>query len=67
MRGRGESAGADEERPHEVGGGRLSDLLAAFTDWWGRWMFQASVDIPGLLREESVQWLHFGSSQTWHE
>ena len=26
----GEPAGADEEGPHEVGGGRLPDLFAAF-------------------------------------
>ena len=30
MRRRGEPAGADEERPREVGGGQLPDLPAAF-------------------------------------
>ena len=55
MRGRGESAGADEEGAHEVRGGRLSDLFAAFAARW------ASFDVQGLLREESVYWLHLGS------
>ena len=64
MRGvcsRGEAAGAHEEGPHEVGEGRLPDLLAAFAARW------KAVDVQGVLHEGSVQGLRLGSTQARHE
>ena len=61
VRGNGEAAGADEEGPQEVGGGRLSDLLAAVAARY------KAVDLSSVLHEDSVQWLHFGSSEARHE
>ena len=60
VRGCGERAGAHEEGPHEVGGGRLPDLPAASA------ARGKAVEVQGLLHDESVQWLHLGSAQTWH-
>ena len=58
VRGCGESAGADEEGPNEVGGGRLPDLPAAYA------ARGKAFDVPALLREVGVQWLHLGNSET---
>ena len=61
VRGRGESAGADEEGPREVGGGRVSHLQPAVAARCEAVMLQ------GVLHEVGVRWLHLGSSQTRHE
>ena len=61
MRGYGESARADEEGPHEVGGARLPDLPAAFAARYKAVIFSS------LLHEASVQWLQFGSSEARYE
>ena len=61
VRRRGEAAGAHEEGPHEVGGGRLSDLPVAVT------ASCKAVYVQGVLHEEIVQWLHLGSSEARHE
>ncbi|EJK48807.1 hypothetical protein THAOC_32363, partial [Thalassiosira oceanica] len=47
--GLGEPAGADEERPHKIGGGRLPNLPAAIAAW-----FEAGCDQAVLLHEGSV-------------
>ena len=61
VRGCGEGAGADEEGPHEVGGGRLPDLPAAFAARY------KAVILSNVLHEESVQGLRLGSLQTRYE
>ena len=55
VRRRGEPAGAGEEGPQEVGGGRLPDLLATLAPRC------KAVILQGVLHEESVQWLPFGN------
>ncbi|EJK45868.1 hypothetical protein THAOC_35498 [Thalassiosira oceanica] len=45
VRGRGEPAGADEEGPHEAGGGRLPDLPASIAARY------KAVDVQGVLHE----------------
>ncbi|EJK72677.1 hypothetical protein THAOC_05768, partial [Thalassiosira oceanica] len=51
VRRRGQPAGADEKGPHEVGGGRVSDLQPAVAN---RQRF-AAVSISGVLHDDSVQ------------
>jgi len=54
VRGRGESAGADEEGTHKAGGGRLPDLFIAVAARC------KAVILSSVLYEASVQWLQFG-------
>ena len=61
VRGRGEPTGPDEEGPHKIGGGRLSDLPAAVAA-----RFKA-VNLSSVLHEESLQWMFLGSSEARHE
>ena len=54
VRHSGKPAGADEEGPHKIGGGRMSDLLAALATELG------AVDVQCVLHDESLQRLHSG-------
>ena len=55
------SAGAHEEGPQEVRGGRLPDLSVTYAP-------RSKADyVQGLLHEVSVQGLRLGSSETQHE
>ena len=57
----GKSAGAHEEGPCEVGGGRLPALPVASAT------LSISDYVRGVLHEVSVQGLRLGSLETWHE